>query len=59
MSTHSIERDDVALEYDPLNPVVQQEPYPYYKACRFALRIDPGFSSRIDPGGSYVPLYWT
>jgi len=34
MSTHSIERDDVALEYDPLNPVVQQEPYPYYKALR-------------------------
>ena len=27
--------------------------------CRFALRSDPGFSSRIDPGGSYVPLYGT
>jgi hypothetical protein len=23
--------------------------------CRFALRSDPGFSSRSDPGGSYVP----
>ena len=24
--------------------------------CRFALRSDPGFSSRSDPGGGYVPL---
>ena len=31
----------------------------YADGCRFALRIDPGFSSRIDPGGSYVPLYGT
>jgi hypothetical protein len=25
--------------------------------CRFALRSDPVFPSRSDPGGSYVPLY--
>ena len=24
-------------------------------ACRFPLRFDPGFSSRSDPGGCYVP----
>ena len=25
------------------------------RECRFPLRSDPGFSLRLDPGGSYVP----
>jgi hypothetical protein len=40
-----------------LNAVERAVPAGKIIHCRFALRSDPGFSSRFDPGEVYVPRW--